>query len=286
MAVEMGPRFDYIYLCSEYPQKEIAEMKTRLRATLLCLLVLGLGAAALSGCATAPYTGRSQLLLISEGEEMSLGLKSYNEVLKKEKVSKDPQVNAMVKRVGTRIAAVANKPEYSWEFTVIDNPKTANAFALPGGKVAVYTGILPYTKNEAGLAFVMAHEVAHALARHGGERVSQNLLLQLGQQGLNVAIANKSPEAVQAVNLGYGVASTVGVALPFSRTQEYEADHIGILLMAKAGYDPQEAPAFFERMLQTKQGSPPEFLSTHPADQSRIRQLRSYIPEAMKYYRK
>ncbi|MCE5276025.1 MAG: M48 family metallopeptidase [Syntrophaceae bacterium] len=261
-------------------------MKTRLKATLLCLLVLGLGSAALSGCATAPYTGRSQLLLISEGEEMSLGLKSYNEVLKKEKVSKDPQINAMVKRVGTRIAAVANKPEYSWEFTVIDNPKTANAFALPGGKVAVYTGILPYTKNEAGLAFVMAHEVAHALARHGGERVSQNLLLQLGQQGLNVAIANKSPEAVQAVNLGYGVASTVGVALPFSRTQEYEADHIGIILMAKAGYDPQEAPAFFERMLQTKQGSPPEFLSTHPADQSRIRQLRSYIPEAMKYYRK
>lgn len=261
-------------------------MKNRLKATLLCLLVLGLGSAALSGCATAPYTGRSQLLLISEGEEISLGVTSYNEVLKKEKVSKDPQVNAMVKRVGTRIAAVANKPEYSWEFTVIDNPKTANAFALPGGKVAVYTGILPYTKNEAGLAFVMAHEVAHALARHGGERVSQNLLLQLGQQGLNVAIASKSPEAVQAVNLGYGVVSTVGVALPFSRTQEYEADHIGILLMAKAGYDPQEAPGFFERMLQTKQGSPPEFLSTHPADQSRIRQLRSYIPEAMKYYRK
>ena len=249
-----------------------------------CILFFGL--AAQFGCATAPYTGRSQLLLISEGEEMSLGVQSYHEALKKEKISKDPQVNAMVRRVGTRIAAVANKPEYSWEFTVIDNAKTANAFALPGGKVAVYTGILPYTQNEAGLAFVVAHEIGHALARHGGERISQNLLLQLGQEGLNVAIANKSPAAIQAANVGYGVASTVGVALPFSRTQEYEADHIGIILMAKAGYDPSEAPKFFERMTKAQHGSPIEFLSTHPADQSRIQQLKSFIPEAMKYYHK
>ena len=249
-----------------------------------CILFFGL--AAQYGCATAPYTGRSQLLIISEGQEMSLGVQSYHEVLKKEKISKDPQVNAMVRRVGTRIAAVANKPEYSWEFTVIDNPKTANAFALPGGKVAVYTGILPYTQNEAGLAFVVGHEIGHALARHGGERISQNLLLQLGQEGLNVAIANKSPAAIQAANVGYGVATTVGVALPFSRTQEYEADHIGIILMAKAGYDPSEAPKFFERMAKAQHGSPPEFLSTHPADQARIQQLKSLIPEAMNYYHK
>ena len=263
-------------------------MKTHNNILILCVITLGIifGLCFLYSCATAPYTGRSQLLLVSEGEEMSLGVQSYRDVLKKEKISKDPQVNAMVKRVGTRIAAVANKPAYNWEFTVIDNPKIVNAFALPGGKVAVYTGILPYTQNEAGLAFVLGHEIGHALARHGGERISQNLLLQLGQKGLNIAIASKSPEAIQAANVGYGVATTVGVALPFNRTQESEADHIGIILMAKAGYDPSEAPKFFERMAKAQHGSPPEFLSTHPADAARIRQLRALIPEAMSYYRK
>jgi predicted Zn-dependent protease len=263
-------------------------MKTKMNTIIVWLFMgfLGLAIISLYSCATAPYTGRSQLLLVSEGEETSLGVKAYNEVLQKEKISKDPQVTSMVRKIGTRIAAVANKPEYAWEFTVIDNPKVANAFCLPGGKVAVYTGILPYTQNEAGLAFVMAHEVAHALARHGGERISQNLLIQLGQEGLDLAIASKSSAAVQAVNLGYGVATTVGVALPFSRAQEYEADHIGIILMAKAGYDPNNAPTFFERMLKSQKGAPPEFLSTHPADEARIRQLRALIPEAMKYYRK
>ncbi len=246
---------------------------------LLCAIII-------SGCATAPVTGRRQLILVSEQEEASLGLQAYKETLAKEKISKDPQTNAMVNRIGTRIAAVANKPEYNWQFTVIDNDKTANAFALPGGKVAIYTGILPYTKTEAGLAFVMAHEIAHAIARHGAERMSQQLLLQLGQQGLNVAIAGRSPAAVQAVNVGYGLASTVGVTLPFSRRDEYEADEIGLMLMAKAGYDPREAPTFFERMLnESNKQSPPVFLSTHPADQDRIRKLREMIPQAMTYYR-
>jgi predicted Zn-dependent protease len=218
---------------------------------------------------------------------MSLGLKAYQETLKKEKVSTDPKINSMVKRVGTRIAAVANKPGYAWEFTVIDNAKTVNAFALPGGKVAIYTGILPYTQTEAGLAFVIAHEVGHAIARHGGERMSEQLLLQLGQQGLNIAIASKSPAAIEAINTGYGLASTVGVILPFSRKMEYEADRIGLILMAKAGYDPREAPGFFERMMKSsKQAAPPEFLSTHPADQQRIRQLHALIPEALTYYHK
>jgi len=241
----------------------------------------------LNSCATAPYTGRQQVLLISEGEEMSLGLKAYQDTLKKEKISTDPKVTSMVKRVGTRIAAVANKPQYAWEFTVIDNPKTVNAFALPGGKVAVYTGILPYTQTESGLAFVIAHEVGHAIARHGGERMSEQLLLQLGQQGLNIAIASKSPAAIEAINTGYGLASTVGVILPFSRKMEYEADRIGLILMAKAGYDPREAPGFFERMMKaSKSAAPPEFLSTHPADQNRIRNLNTLIPEAMAYYHK
>ena len=263
-------------------------MNTRLLA--LSILFVGLTASivfTILGCATAPYTGRQQLLLISEAEETALGVKAYQDVLKKEKISKDKKTNDMVKRVGSRIAAAAKKPGYACEFTVIDAPKTVNAFALPGGKIAVYTGILPYTQTEDGLAFVLAHEVGHVLARHGAERMSQQLLLQLGQQGLNIAIANRSPVAIDAINTGYGLATAVGLSLPFSRKHEYEADKIGLMLMAQAGYDPRVAPSFFERMMRdSKQAKPPEFLSTHPADQSRIREINAMIPEAMKYYRK
>lgn len=262
-------------------------MNNQAAKTLTMVLVSGLILVILWGCASAPYTGRKQILLISEGEEMSLGLKAYQDTLKKEKLSTDPKVYSLVNRVGSRIAAVANKPQYAWEFKVIDNAKTVNAFALPGGKVAVYTGILPYTQTEDGLAFVLAHEVGHAIARHGGERMSEQLLLQLGQQGLNIAIASQSPAAVEAINTGYGLAATVGVTLPFSRTMEYEADRIGLILMTKAGYDPREATGFFERMMKaSKKAAPPEFLSTHPADQNRIRNLNSLIPEAMTYYRR
>jgi predicted Zn-dependent protease len=239
----------------------------------------------LNGCATAPITGRSQLLLVPESDEIALGLKSYQEVLAKAKISRDQQVNAQVKRVGTRIASVADREDYSWEFTVIDDPKTANAFALPGGKLAVFTGILPYTKDDNGLAFVLAHEVGHAIARHGGERMSEQLLIQLGQQGLNLAIADKSPQAIQAINLGYGLGTTVGVTLPFSRAQELEADYIGIILMAKAGYDPREAPKFFERMTSGQSKKTIEFLSTHPADDRRIQNLKNLIPQALPYYK-
>jgi metalloendopeptidase OMA1, mitochondrial len=257
-----------------------------MRKIILAILTFSLVIGLLFSCATAPYTGRKQILLISEGEEMALGDNAYRDVLKKEKISQDPKANALVKRVGARISAVANKPEYKWEFTVIDNPKTVNAFCLPGGKIAVYTGILPYTQTEAGLAFVMAHEIGHAIAHHGGERMSEQYITKLGQEAINIAIAGKSPAAVQAVNTSYGLATTVGVMLPFSRTMEYEADHIGLILMAKAGYDPREAPAFFERMMKSQHGAPPEFLSTHPADQARIRQLNALIPEAMNYYHK
>ncbi len=239
----------------------------------------------LTGCATAPLTGRSQLLLIPEPDEIALGLKAYREVLASARICSDEKINAQVKRVGTRIARVADREDYSWEFTVIDDPKTANAFALPGGKVAVYTGILPYTKDDNGLAFVLAHEVGHAIARHGGERMSEQLLIQLGQQGLNLAIADKSPQAIQAINLGYGLGTTVGVTLPFSRAQELEADHIGIILMAKAGYDPREAPKFFERMTAGQSKKNIEFLSTHPADDRRIQDLKNLIPQALPYYK-
>lgn len=273
--------FETMYLMKECMKNWVAP-PVMARAFSLCLIL-----AALSGCSTVPMTGRQQLLLVSEDQEMELGSHAYQEVLTKDKgkISTDPQINNMVNTIGRRIAAVSNKPEYSWQFTVIKDDKTANAFALPGGKVAVYTGILPYTKDESGLAFVMAHEVSHAIARHGGERMSQQLLLQLGQQGLNIAIANKSPAAVSAINTGYGLASQVGVVLPFSRTQEYEADQMGLILMAKAGYDPRQAPAFFERMLnQPNKQAPPDFLSTHPADQARIQRLKQLMPEAMTYY--
>ncbi len=255
------------------------------KAVLVTIILLS---TMLWGCATVPVSGRSQLLLISEEQEKALGVKAYKEILSKAKISQDPKVVSLVNRVGRRIAEVAGRRDYDWEFAVIDNDKTVNAFALPGGKVAVYTGILPYTKNEAGLAFVLGHEVGHAIARHGGERISQQLLVQVGQEGLNIAIAKKSPAAIQSINQAYGIATAVGVLLPFSRTQEKEADRIGLVLMARAGYNPREAIKFFERMmaLKDKAKALPEFLSTHPVDETRIRQLREYIPEAMKFYKK
>ncbi len=237
-------------------------------------------------CATVPVTGRSQLQLISEEQEIALGIKAYQEILSEARLSQDPEINGMVERMGRSIAKVADRPDYEWEFRVIDDDETANAFALPGGKVAVYTGLLQYTKTESGLAFVIAHEVAHAIARHGGERMSQQLLVQLGQEGLNLAVGSQSPVAVQAINQAYGVAASVGVLLPFSRAQESEADHIGLILMAKAGYDPREAPTFFESMKAARTvGGPPAFLSTHPADEERLERLRELIPKAMQYYR-
>ena len=240
----------------------------------------------LSACATSPITGRSQLLIIPESQEIALGIKSYNQLLEKAKLSQDPRLIAMVNRVGRRIAEVAERPDYEWEFKVIDDDKTANAFALPGGKVAVYTGLFQYTRGETGLAFVIAHEVGHAIARHGGERMSQNLLLRLGQQGLNMAVGSQSQAAIEAINQAYGVVAGVGVMLPFSRAQEYEADHIGLIFMARAGYDPREAPEFFQRMMEgKKKKSPPTFLSTHPCDEDRIERLRELIPEVLEYYR-
>ncbi|MDH3598437.1 MAG: M48 family metallopeptidase, partial [Candidatus Tectomicrobia bacterium] len=198
-----------------------------------------------------------------------------------EKLSQDAQVNAMVRRVGRRIADAANRPDFQWEFRVVEKDE-ANAFALPGGKVAVYTGILKYTETEAGLAVVMGHEVAHALARHGGERMSQSMVAQFGLTLGDLALGGSNPAVMQAVQMAYGV----GVQLPFGRRQESEADHIGLILMAKAGYDPNEAVPFWQRMSGGKTGNaPPEFLSTHPSGATRIRQLQQWMPEALQYYR-
>ncbi len=245
--------------------------------TLAGLLTIGL----FLGCATAPYTGRSQLILVSEGEEAALGDEAYRYALRDSVVTRNPDAERVVRKVGEKIAAAANKPEYQWEFTVINDPDTVNAFALPGGKVAVYTGIFGPAQDEAGLAVVLGHEVAHALARHPAERMSQGMLLQLGSAGLSVALGN-NPGLANLIMQAYGI----GVALPFSRSQETEADRIGLILMAKAGYDPSAAIGLWQRMEKKEggKGAPPEFLSTHPGYETRIQQLRSFLPEALAYY--
>jgi predicted Zn-dependent protease len=236
----------------------------------------------LLACQTAPITGRQQLMLVSSDEENRMGIEAYQQILQKEKVSRDPQLNALVRRVGERIAAVVNRSDFAWEFRVIEND-AANAFALPGGKVAVYTGIFAYTQTEAGLAVVMGHEVAHALARHGGERMSRSLIAQLGLSAVQMGLSTNDPVILQGIGLAYGV----GVELPFDRSQESEADHIGLILMARAGYDPRQAIPFWERMSSAQQGKgPPEFLSTHPSGETRIAQLHEWMPEAMRYYRR
>ena len=256
-------------------------MRFPCRATVLVVLLLSVAA-----CQTAPITGRSQLIILPEPQEVQMGVQAYQEILKKSKISRDPQQNELVTRVGSRIAQATGRTDYKWEFTVIQDDKQVNAFALPGGKVAVYTGILPVTKDEAGLATVMGHEVAHAIARHGGERVSQGLLVQGGLIAAQVAMANRDPQTVQLVTGLLGAGAAVGVVLPFSRAQESEADRLGLIYMAKAGYDPRAAIGFWQRMEQAAQrrGNPPEFLSTHPSHGTRVRQIEQWIPEAMQHY--
>lgn len=258
---------------------------------------MGMGAAsgivsALAGCYRAPGTARDQFITISEEKEIAMGISAFHEVLRKARLSDDLDINEMVNRVGSRIAAAANKPEYQWEFAVIQDDRTVNAFALPGGKVAVFTGILKYTKNEDGLATVMGHEVAHALQRHGAERYSRSILEAIAQVGaLAAGAAAGRPDAAMAAMSAYGV----GVSLPFGRSQESEADFIGLRLMAQAGYDPREAVPFWERMSGCPrqligkacfraQQNIPEFLSTHPSDTTRINQIEAWLPDAMKHY--
>lgn len=249
---------------------------TRRSLTLLGLVV----AISIGACVTTPYTNRSQLILLSEAEETQLGVAAYKEVLSKARLATG-RPHDVVRRVGERIARVSDKPDYQWQFSVIDDAQMVNAFALPGGKVAVYTGLFPVAKDEAGLAAVMGHEVAHALARHGAERMSQGMVIQLGAVGLSAAIGGADPTLGNAVMAAYGLGAQVGVALPFNRSQESEADRIGMILMAKAGYDPEAALHLWQRMEQNESGGrPPEYLSTHPSAQTRQEQIRGWLPEA------
>lgn len=243
-----------------------------------------LGTAVCAGCRSVPMTNRKQVLLMPESQEIALGVTAYQEVTAQEPPSTDRRASDMVARVGQRIAAAAQRADYAWEFRLLASDQQ-NAFCLPGGKVAVYEGILPVCANEAGLAVVMSHEVAHALARHGGERMTQNMAVDGVRQAVQYVTRSQDERKRELVLQAYGVASKYGVILPYSRKHESEADHMGILLMAQAGYDPAEAPRFWTRFGAVNGGGQPaEFLSTHPADERRARDLQGWLPDAAQQY--
>ena len=231
-----------------------------------------------------PLTGRTQIVDMTTEQEMALGLQSYRQILSQERVV-DPgsEVTQAVRSIGERIARAAADvdPGFNWEYNVIDSPQ-ANAFALPGGKVAVYTGILPVVANEDGLAVVMGHEIAHAIARHGAERMAMQKLTQLGTMAAGISIADMDPQQQRMILGALGVGAQFGVLLPFSRDHESEADRMGLILLARACFDPREAPRVWERMGQQQQGGrPPEWQSTHPSSETRIRQFEAWMPEAL-----
>ncbi len=260
---------------------------------LLVTLLSGL----LTGCETNPYTNRSQLLLMPSGYMNQMGATQYAETLQDPKVnlSKDPREIEPVKRAAARIIEAAKRSKYAeaaksfdWEVTVIKDDDTKNAWALPGGKIAVYTGIFPMAKTEAGLAAIMGHEVVHALAQHGGERMSQGLVAQVGMSAAAILLSTQvgNPALSQLGMQAMGLGIQAGILLPFSRQHESEADYIGVLLAADAGYDPQEAVHIWERMAAASGEEPPEFLSTHPANETRIADLKRWMPEAMGIYQR
>lgn len=259
-------------------------------ASVLIMLIL-------SACNTVPLTGRKQLNLISSNQMQSLSSSQYGEVLQKSKVVTNTPESRMVKEVGQRIknAVEAYLREnnmsdlldgYQWEFNLIESDEL-NAWCMPGGKVAFYTGIMPVCKNEQGVAVVMGHEVAHAIARHGNERMSQNMVQQYGGVALSTVLANEPAQAKALYMQAYGIGSQYAVMLPFSRKHESEADHLGLIFMAMAGYNPQAAPEFWQRMDAMSGGAQPaEFLSTHPSHSTRISNLNKWMKEAMSYYSK
>lgn len=263
------------------PTAQTASRYLLLTALLACVL--------LAGCAKAPYTGRSQLIMMSASEEMNLGAQAAQQVLQEEKAETGTARSARVERIGKRIAAVADRPEFSWEFHTIPSD-TLNAFCLPGGKVFVYTALIDLTRgNDDELAAVMGHEIAHAVARHGAERMSQSQLAGLGQvvTQMAVTVATGSQALGDVSGSGLNILTQLGFLLPYSRTHETEADKIGIILAAKAGYDPRAAISFWKKMAAANTGrEPAAILSTHPLNEQRIADLEKDMPEALTYYRK
>jgi predicted Zn-dependent protease len=251
----------------------------------------------LTGCTEVPLTGRSQLNLVPDSMMESMSYDSYREFLNASSLSTDAKQTEMVKRVGNRIKNAVEQYSaehglserlagYQWEFNLIEDANV-NAWAMPGGKVVVYTGLMPVAKDEAGLAVVMGHEIAHAFARHGSERMSHGLLFEFGGMALSKALETKPAATRDLFMRSYGIGAQVGVLLPYSRKQESEADHLGLIFMSMAGYNPNTAVEFWQRMAASKEGPVPfELLSTHPADSTRIRNIQNLIPEAMWYYRR
>lgn len=251
----------------------------------------------LTSCSTVPITGRSQLNLIPGSSMLSMSLQQYDSFLKEHKPSTNKEQTDMVKRVGARIQNSVERyftangmgsrlADYKWEFNLVED-KQVNAWCMPGGKVVVYTGILSVAQGETGLAVVMGHEISHAIAEHGSERMSQGLLAQFGGVALAEALSTQPAATQQLWMSAYGVGAQYGAILPYSRMQESEADRLGLIFMAMAGYDPNEAISFWQRMASQKGGqAPPEFLSTHPSDSARIEKIKQLIPEAMNHYKK
>ena len=261
---------------------------------LIVILISGL---ILFSCATVPITGRKQLNIIPVSTINAMSFQEYNQFLSAHQLSKDKDKTQLIKKVGKNIQLAVEEyfaennmieklADYSWEFNLIEE-ETINAWCMPGGKVVFYTGILELMDNEDQVAVVMGHEIAHAIAEHGNERMSQTLLTQMGGMALAKALEEK-PEETQAMWMGaYGLGAQVGLMLPYSRMHEYEADHLGLIFLAMAGYDPDEAIVFWQKMSQMKQGqSPPEFISTHPSDDNRIAKFREIIPEVKRKYSK
>ena len=263
--------------------------------TRLSVISFGILLLVILSCQTVPITGRQQLSLIPSDTILSMSDGQYKDFLSKHKIITGTEQSIMVKGAGQRIQRAVEKyfsdhnmsdrlRDYKWEFNLVDD-KQVNAWCMPGGKVVVYTGIMPVAKDETGLAVVMGHEIAHAVANHGDERMSQELVTQMGGAALSVALSQKPKETQDLFMMTYGIGAQVGALLPFSRLHESEADRLGLVFMAMAGYDPHAALDFWKRMAAEKQGgSPPEILSTHPADTTRIKNLEQLIPEAMKYY--
>jgi len=253
-------------------------------------LILLACAAALPACVTNPYTDRSQLMLISEAEEVQMGVEGYSQVMQEEPVIRDADLNAPLRRVGKAISSAADAwraeqgaAPYEWEFKLIASDDTVNAWCMPGGKIAFYTGIFPILEDEAGMAIVMGHEVAHAMLRHGGERVSQNLATGVALSAAGLLAKDSEHRDLALAALGAGV--SVGVLLPYSRSHESEADYLGLKLAARAGYDPENGIRIWENMSRLG-GAPPEWLSTHPDPATRIAQMREWMPEMKATYRR
>ncbi|UCC98055.1 MAG: M48 family metallopeptidase [Phycisphaerales bacterium] len=250
-----------------------------------------------AGCSEVEITGRQQFNVVPDSVMNSMSFQSYGEFLSAHKLSANTEQTEMVKRVGGRIQKAVEQycqenyiesrlANYKWEFNLIEDPNV-NAWCMPGGKVVVYTGLLPVAQSEAGLAVVVGHEVAHAFAKHGAERMTQGLLVQMGGIALSTAM-DEYPEQTQNLFMqSYGIGTQVGVLLPYSRVHEKEADHLGLVFMAMAGYNPEEAVTFWQRMAAADKGTrPPEILSTHPTGETRIQNIKDLLPEAMGYYRK